>query len=214
MKLLAALTATVAGACVLLGAPGPASAAPPVLAAAGHSTGHPTATWTLPGGVLSRTIEFATQPTVGSDGSFFDENVKLFDTLEDTQTTYLASRRLDPGTYFVHVAGVDWPCFVGGGCAIREYSNVLTVTIPNTVPTIKVQSIRAYKYIHSGSLTATICDAEGGGTAAVTTTVRRYVGARVVATATSTDTVYLLAGCDSELVQSPCRRGSTGKARR
>ena len=50
----------------------------------------------------------------GSDGAFFVENVEIFELLEDTQTSYTSSRRLPPGTYYVHLSGLDEPCFYSG----------------------------------------------------------------------------------------------------
>ena len=109
---------------------GNAYAAPPSLVSVGHQSRHPTATWTLPPGVQARVIEIATSTQAATDGSFFNENVKAFDTLEPTQTSWVSGYQLDPGTYYVHVAGLDEPCFYADQCPVREYSQVMTLVIP------------------------------------------------------------------------------------
>ena len=83
MKGLAALLAV----SVPLAFPSWARAARPTLLTATATSGHIAATWT-PGGEV-QVIEAATQPTVGSDGSFFQEFLKVFDVPIDGQTNYL-----------------------------------------------------------------------------------------------------------------------------
>jgi hypothetical protein len=107
--------------------PSKAVAAPPVLVSVGQVKRHPSANWTLPPNVKAQVIEVATQPDVASDGSFFFENVKVYDTLTDLQTTWLSAFQLDPGTYYVHVSGYDESC---ASCPIREWSQILPVVIP------------------------------------------------------------------------------------
>src|SRR5215218_3388472 len=92
----------------------PAVAAPPVLTSVSHVNRHPAATWTLPPGVQSRVAEVATSPATSTDGYFFSENVKAFDTLEDAQTNWVYNSQLDPGLYYVHIGGIDEPCFSPG----------------------------------------------------------------------------------------------------
>jgi hypothetical protein len=75
----------VAGALIL---PANALAAPPVLTSVGHVQRHPEANWTLPPGVKSRVAEVAVSPATSTDGYFFQENVKAFSTLEDSQTRW------------------------------------------------------------------------------------------------------------------------------
>lgn len=75
-----------------------AAAAAPILLSVGDISRHPTATWSLPSGVESRVAEVATSPQTSSDGYFFNENVKAFDTLEPTQTSWTYNSQLDPGT--------------------------------------------------------------------------------------------------------------------
>src|SRR5215207_4247006 len=108
----------------------PTVAAPPVLISVSHIDRHPAATWTLPAGVKSKVAEVATNPATSTDGSFFFENVKAFDVLEDSQTYWVYNFQLDPGTYYVHISGLDEPCFFAGLCPVREYSQILTLVIP------------------------------------------------------------------------------------
>lgn len=111
-------------------APPSAFAAAPVLGSVSHVKRHPAATWTLPAGVKSQVVEVATHPDVGSDGYFFTENVKVFDLLEEAQTSWLDSDQLTPGIYYVHVSGFDEPCYFAGRCPVREWSQVLPLVIP------------------------------------------------------------------------------------
>jgi len=108
-----------------------AAAAPPTLTAVGQTQRHLTAMWSLAPAGESTVIEAATSPNTGSDGYFFTENVVVFDTLESLQTSYLSTSQVDPGTYYVHVASFDPDCLP---CPIREWSNILTVTIPPDPP--------------------------------------------------------------------------------
>lgn len=88
-----------------------------------------------PPGVEAKTIEVATSPVTASDGSFFAENREAFDLLGDAQTSWLSAYKLDPGTYYVHVAGLDEPCFYADLCPVREYSAVMTLVIAAPTPT-------------------------------------------------------------------------------
>jgi hypothetical protein len=115
---------------IALLAPADALAAPPVLLLVSHVKRHPAATWTLPPGVTSQLIEVATRPDTASDGYFFTENVNVFDLLEASQTSWLDADQLDPGTYYVHVAGYDEPCFIADRCPVREWSATLPLVIP------------------------------------------------------------------------------------
>jgi hypothetical protein len=112
----------------------PAVAAPPVLMSVGLVDRHLQANWSLPPGVKSRVAEVATSPATSTDGYFFFENVKAFDTLEDAQTNWVYNLQLDPGTYYVHVAGYDEPCVLAGLCPFREFSQIMTLTIPAPPP--------------------------------------------------------------------------------
>ena len=56
-------------------------------------------------------VEVATSPATSSDGYFLTENVKAFDALlEVTQTSWVFNYQLEPGIYYVHIAGLDTPC--------------------------------------------------------------------------------------------------------
>jgi hypothetical protein len=120
----------VAGAFAL---PTGAAAAPPVLQSVGNVSSHPTAVWSIPAGVTSQVVEAATRPDTASDGSFFRENVVVFDFLEEPDTSWTHERQLDPGTYYVHVEGRDVPCFYAGNCPVGEWSNILELVIPSAV---------------------------------------------------------------------------------
>jgi hypothetical protein len=64
-----------------------------------------------------------------TDGYFFQENVKAFDLLEGSQTNWVYNSQLDPGVYYVYVAGLDEPCFFAGLCPVREFTQVATLVI-------------------------------------------------------------------------------------
>jgi hypothetical protein len=120
-----------------------AFAAAPVLTSVGSVSRHPTATWTLPPGVQAKVAEVATSPATGSDGYFFNENVKAFDVLTDTQTSWTDTFQLDPGTYYVHIAGLDEPCFLAGKCPVREFSQVMTLEIRPDTYSVSVTKLGA-----------------------------------------------------------------------
>ena len=112
----------------------PAAAAPPVLVSVSDVNRHPAATWTLPPGVTSRVAEVATSPATSTDGYFFSENVKAFDVLQPTQTNWVYNSQLDPGTYYVHIGGLDEPCYYAGQCPVREFTQVATLVIEAPPP--------------------------------------------------------------------------------
>jgi hypothetical protein len=93
-----------------LAATGPAHAAAPILISVGHVQRHPEATWSLPPGGDAWTLEIATHPETGSNGSFFEENRVAFEILTRTQTHFLGTERLDVGTYYVHVSSFNSAC--------------------------------------------------------------------------------------------------------
>ena len=107
-----------------------AQAAGPVLVSVGHVQRHPEATWTLPAGADAWTLEIATQPATGSDGSFFDENRVVFEILSRTQTHYLSSGQLGFGTYYLHVSSFN------SGCepTCVEWSQTLELVIERPPP--------------------------------------------------------------------------------
>jgi hypothetical protein len=107
--------------------PSSAIAAAPTILTVGQVDQHPTATWSLPAGVQAQVVEVATAPATGSDGYFFFENVKAFAVPQPTDTSWTYTYQLDPGTYYVHVAGYDTSC---GACPVREFSSILTLVIP------------------------------------------------------------------------------------
>jgi hypothetical protein len=132
----------------------PAVAAPPVLTSAGHVQRHPEANWSLPPGVKARVAEVAISPLTSTDGYFFSENVKAFSTLEDGQTHWLYNSRLDPGTYYVHVAGYDEPCNLAERCPFREFSQIMTLVIepPPPPPPPRPRYEASVRSIHPGAV--------------------------------------------------------------
>jgi hypothetical protein len=129
----------------------PAVAAPPVLISVGHVDRHPSATWTLPPGVNSRVVEVAASPATSTDGYFFAENRKAFDTLQEAQTHWVYNFQLDPGTYYVHISGIDEPCYLAGQCPVREFSQILTLVIPRPrEPAPRYQA--AVRSVHPGAI--------------------------------------------------------------
>jgi hypothetical protein len=72
----------------------------------------------LPPGVQPQIVEVATQQLVARDGSFFTDNVKIFDAVSDqpSKTKWLSAEQLDPGRYYIHVSGLDEPSFYAGQC--------------------------------------------------------------------------------------------------
>jgi hypothetical protein len=127
---------SVLAACALsaLALAGQAHAAPPILLSVNHVDRHPEANWSLPAGVKSKVAEVAISPATSTDGYFFSENVKAFDVLEDSQTRWVYNFQLDPGTYYVHIAGIDEPCFFAGLCPVREFSQIMTLVIEARPP--------------------------------------------------------------------------------
>jgi hypothetical protein len=113
---------------------GDAGAAPPLLTSVSHVQRHPQATWTLPPGVVPQIAEVATNPSTSTDGYFFNENVVAFDLLQQGQANWVYNGQLDPGIYYVHVAGLDEPCFYAGLCPIREFTQTMTLTIAAPPP--------------------------------------------------------------------------------
>jgi hypothetical protein len=151
-----------AGALVVIGTAfafaSPAFAAPPTLTSVGHVQRHPEAYWSLPPGVKAKIAEVATSPATSTDGAFFFENVKAFDLLEDSQTHWIYNFQLDPGTYYVHISGIDEPCFDAGRCPVREYSQIMLLVIaappppPPPPPAPRPRYQASVRSIHSGAI--------------------------------------------------------------
>jgi hypothetical protein len=149
--------ALVAGAVFVIASP--AIAAPPVLTSVSHVDRHPAATWTLPPGVKSQIAEVATSPATSTDGYFFRENVKAFDLLEEAQRNWVYNLQLDPGVYYVHVAGLDEPCFFAGLCPVREFTQTATLLIeapppPPPPPLPRPRYEASVRSIHPGAIRA------------------------------------------------------------
>lgn len=137
----------------------PAFAAPPTLTSTSHVKRHPRASWTLPFGVDSATIEVATSPEAGTDGSFFHEHVVEFDVLEPRQTNWLSSdTRLKAGRYYVHISGYEESCAYVT-CPGRQWSNSLILDVRNQPPRIsKLRYWLSGKYLVEAHATFTACD--------------------------------------------------------
>lgn len=165
--------------------PTAAPAAPPTLVAVGHVEQRPTARWTLPTGVESQLIEIATDPALSTDGAFIGDSLVLFDLLEAGQTSWRSrDRRLKTGvTYYVHMNAIDWPCFFVFACPVREWSNVLTLRIPNVAPVLQSRRWNASRTTRSGTATLQVCDDEGDVTVIIGQ--QRLRGGKVVARTTS-----------------------------
>lgn len=181
MKRLVVVVA-LAGALVV---PTAAQAAPPTLVAVGHAKQYLTARWTLPSGVESQLIEIATDPGLSTDGAFLGEHLVHFELLEAGQTSYTATeRRLKTGvTYYVHMNAIDWPCFFVFACPVREWSNVLTLRIPNAAPVVQARRWTTNRTRRSGNATLQVCDDEGD--VRVIIGQQRLRGGKVIARATT-----------------------------
>jgi len=176
--------------------PTTALAAPPTLVSVGHVEQRPTARWTLPTGVESQLIEIATDPALNPDGAFAGDHLVLFDLLEASQTSWRSSdHRLRTGvTYYVHMNAIDWPCFFVFACPVREWSNVLTLTIPNAAPVLRSRRWSASRTRRSGTARLQVCDDEGDFRVVVGQ--QRIRRGKVVARATTVVTGSLRAsGC-------------------
>ena len=184
--------------------PAAAGAAPPTLVSVGHVEQRPTARWTLPTGVESQLIEIATDPALSTDGAFVGDNLVLFELLEASQTTWRASdHRLKTGvTYYVHMNAIDWPCFFVFQCPVREWSNVLTLRIPNVAPVLQSRRWTASRARRTGTATLRVCDDEGD--VKVIVGQQRLRGGTVVARATTVVTGALrTSGCGPVSIRWP-----------
>jgi hypothetical protein len=88
-----------------------------------------TANWSLPDRVASQFFELADAPDVNVFGYFDQPHLLRFSVLSSGQTALTesdSSPALNPGTYYVHIAGHD---FVHDGCARIEFSDILKLTI-------------------------------------------------------------------------------------
>jgi hypothetical protein len=112
---------------VTLATPAVARAGVPAILTVGHVQQHATVAWALPAGTVTQNVEISDSSAVGSDGAFFSDHVKSSDAVTPAQTTYVSTAALDPGTYFVHVAGTVAGCDT---CPSREWSAIAPLTIP------------------------------------------------------------------------------------
>ncbi|MDX6539625.1 MAG: hypothetical protein QOI71_1235 [Gaiellales bacterium] len=115
---------------MVLAAPAVAWAGVPTILTVGHVQHHATVTWALPAGTVTQNVEISDSPAVGSDGAFFSDHVKSSDAVTPAQTTYVSTAALDPGTYYVHVAGTVAGCDT---CPTREWSQITPLAIPTSI---------------------------------------------------------------------------------
>jgi hypothetical protein len=100
------------------------------------------------GGLQPRRIEIAKSPATGADGAFVPDNVAQATWLESTQTSpWTSSDPLDPGTYYLHLSGMQTNCW---NCALEVWSTVATVVVSdppppeNTAPEIAKATFRRF----------------------------------------------------------------------
>ncbi len=108
-----------------------ASATSPVLAQVSEINGNVTATWTKPLGVESTFIEVSRDATLNKQGGFNCCSGPFFENaiLDAAATSWTGTRALEePGTYYVHVSGLDRDCFFAGNCPVREWSEIKNFT--------------------------------------------------------------------------------------
>jgi hypothetical protein len=150
MGLFAAATAAV----VFAVAPPAAGAAAPVITTVAHFNGYPILTWTLPPSLRSAVVEVANSPATGPDGYFVFENLQIFEQLQPDQVTWTSSFGLDPGAYYVHVAGFDPECaFVT--CPGRQWSETAALTVPGP-PEVVAKPVVSGVFRTGHRLTATL----------------------------------------------------------
>jgi hypothetical protein len=106
------------------------AAAPPVLTSVGASDSEVTARWTLPSGVGAQFVQIATNPSVTEYGYFLERNLVSFSALGRYDRTFRDTLQLQPGTYYVHVAGSDKTCYPD--CPRIEFSESWRVRIDAT----------------------------------------------------------------------------------
>jgi hypothetical protein len=61
-------------------------------------------------------------------------HVRILAIVRRGQTNWVGNYQLDPGVYYVHVAGLDEPCFYAGDCPVREFSQIITLVIAAPPP--------------------------------------------------------------------------------
>jgi len=153
------LTALVTCAAVALIAVSSAAAVPPTLVSVGSENRHPTATFGAPKSDHV-VIQIATKADRATNGEFLNENVKVFDVLEDSEVqtgSWKYEYQLDPGSYYVLLrASPDFGlCYRDDGtydpsCA-DGYSQLVPLTIPKPAVSYRASTV-VRSYAHSVSL--------------------------------------------------------------
>jgi hypothetical protein len=140
-----------------------AAAIPPTLLSVGSQRLHPTATFSAAKSDHV-VIQVATRPDRASNGEFLNENVEVFDVLEDSEVqagNWLYESQIDPGTYYVLLrASPDFDLcyqFDSGGfdpsCA-DGYADMKTLTVPRP-PIRYAASVRRYVFLSGVELSIT-----------------------------------------------------------
>jgi hypothetical protein len=114
---------------VVFATPAGAGGAAPVLENVGRTVlNKPTASWTLTTGVIAEEIEISRRPETAEDGSFTYSFAWFPESLAAGQTSWVGSdlAPLRPGTYYVHVSGLD------ENTVTSEWSQTKALKIPNT----------------------------------------------------------------------------------
>jgi hypothetical protein len=86
---------------------------------------HPTFRWCLPSTVRSEFLQVATSDEVGADGYFLQKNVKSFNVVGRSDTTFTDEFEFEPGRYYVHVGTHDSRSSGHPEIPLIEFSNVL-----------------------------------------------------------------------------------------
>jgi hypothetical protein len=197
-----------------------AAAAEPPRAAVGLFASAPDrhvhATWSLPDGVAAGDVTVANHPFQGSDGGFFTENIKLVDLLQPSQTTYVSTDPLDPGTYWISVQTFDNDCSYAENNSCFAWSPPVQFTVdepPNAVPKMTFRKWTA-DFAYNAMPVMRVCDdTDGRLTFRSTLTHRRNFGRgrivtqrRVYSPYTQTTYTQYEMGCETYEVEIPVLR--------
>jgi hypothetical protein len=120
----------------------------------------------LPPAVEAREIEVAVNPATRGDGSYLPTNFRDFAFLEPSQNTWVATNRLRPGTYYVHVKAFDHACECSGWSPSAQATIPLP---PNQKPTLSVDVFTFY----SAGVWMNVCDDTEPGPLTFRTVVTR-----------------------------------------
>jgi List-Bact-rpt repeat protein len=119
-----------------------AQAAAPSLLGAAETGGHLTVSWSLPSGAVSALVEVSNDPGIAPDGDFYSGGIQDDEALQPALTTWTSQAAFDPGTYYVHVAGIDPVCYFAGQCPSREFSGVARIVVVDAPLALTVSPAR------------------------------------------------------------------------